>query len=271
MEQNNKIIVTLFGGLGNQMFQYAFGRHISNLTNRKLILDTFQLERRDREENFIYRNYDLDIFNLTNVEIVNGFSEPAEVIVEPWDDVHRVNNFLLTKTITSKAKNLRIEGYWASPKYFNTIDFDFKDKVKDNKLLNDIRDSESVMLNIRRADFIDNEYLGLIGRDYIEKGLSRLADINTKCFIFSDDIDWCRENIGDLGYIVDHSYKGYKFSNYLQLMSNCKYFIIPNSTFAWWAAYISKSKKAVYYPDNWIKNPKSEIVDIFPKDWIRIK
>ena len=59
-----KVVVKLMGGLGNQMFQYAFGKFISDKTDRELILDTYSLERRDIGSDFTYRNYDLDVFNL---------------------------------------------------------------------------------------------------------------------------------------------------------------------------------------------------------------
>ena len=78
----------------------------------------------------------------------------------------------------------------------------------------------------------------------------------------------CEEN--DCTYHFINSHSGFKGSNHLQLMSSCKYFIIPNSSFAWWSAYLS-NKKDVYYPEEWILDYHQKIEDLFPKEWIKIK
>jgi hypothetical protein len=268
------VVVKLMGGLGNQMFQYAFGKNISNITGRKLILDTSFLDDKNKGSEFIYRDYDLDVFNL-DVEVVSSFNEPVEYIQEDWNLLHVFQSTLIEKSIISTSENLYLEGYWQSPNYFNNSINDFKNfrfGIEHNsiKLMNDILNSNSLMINVRRTDFVSNDFLGCLGRDYIEKSLKNINDSDYKCFIFSDDPEWCQENLSDLGVIVGHEHKGYKFSNYLQLMSLCKLFIIPNSSFAWWSAYLSNSKTNVYYPEKWINGYPHKIEYLFPKDWISI-
>ena len=268
------VIVKLMGGLGNQMFQYAFGRNISNITGRKLILDTSFLDDKNREPGFVYRDYDLDVFNL-DVEVVSSFSEPVEYIQEDWNLLHVFQSELIEKSINSTSKNIYIDGYWQSPNYFNDSINDFKNfkfgiQHDSIELMNDILNSNSLMINIRRTDFVSNDFLGCFGRNYVEKALKQINDSNYKCFIFSDDPEWCQENLSDLGIIVGHEHKGYKFSNYLQLMSLCKLFIIPNSSFAWWSAYLSNSKTNVYYPEKWVNGYPHKIKNLCPKDWISI-
>ena len=249
-----KVVVKLMGGMGNQMFQYAFGKKISLQTGRELILDLSFLNRRDLGSNFTYRNYDLDIFNLSEHKIVNNFEETYDLIVDNFDfkskDLTPIDN-IIEKCLNNKSENIYLDGYWSSPKYFlNSIntEFLFQDPIinESTLLLQDILSSNSVLLNIRRTDFLNGNFHGVFEKDYILNSINKLnnTEDNLKFFIFSDDIQWCQDNLFDIpnSVIVDHTHKGNKFSNYLQLMTNCKHFIIPNSTFACWAAYLSQNQ-----------------------------
>jgi hypothetical protein len=271
------VVVKLQGGLGNQMFQYAFGKNISNLTNRKLILDLSFLNRRDFGPDFVYRDYDLDIFNLEDLSIVDFYDKDCDLIVENFDPNSTVEaiNSLIKEIIDKKADTIYLDGYWASPQYFSSVDFTFREKCLEQSkhLLQDIQNTNSVMLNIRRTDFLSNDFHGTYGKEYILRGIDKLK-LNfmvLKFFIFSDDIDWCENNLSDIpnSVIVSHEHKGDKFYNYLFLMSQCKHFIIPNSTFSWWAAYLSKSEnKKVLYPEIWLNAFSSECKFLyFGLDW----
>lgn len=266
------VIIKLQGGLGNQMFQYAFGKRISKQTGRNLILDLSFLKRRDLGDNFVYRNFDLDIFNLSEYNLVDDFSEDYELIVDDLN-MNSTNiidvETIIDKCIHAKSKNIYLDGYWSSPKYFVDFfdvdsEFSFKTGIlpESNEINNQIIESNSVLLNVRRQDFLLNEFHGVYGKDYILSSIEKLKSYETdlKFFIFSDDVDWCERNLHDIpnSKIVDHIHKGFKFSNYLQLMINCRHFIIPNSTFAWWAAYLSKSKnKKIIKPEIWLKQLNS--------------
>ena len=114
-----------------------------------------------------------------------------------------------------------------------------------------------------------------MGINYYLNSLNYLKSItnsNFKIFVFSDDIKWCENNLKFEfeTEFVNHTYKGYKFSSYLYLMQTCKYFIIPNSSFAWWAAYLSNyTDKIVIAPKNWFNND-IDTSDLIPNSWVRI-
>ena len=276
------IVVRLMGGLGNQMFQYAFGRALSIKYNRELKIDLSFLTNRNRGSNFVYRNYELDIFNIEN-EFYNSDLEQLELINEV--------DFDFSEDISEKIggiyhnKNILLDGHWASFKYFSEFesqirrDFTFKNTIENSdqnvmNMLSMILETESVLINVRRTDFLNSDFHGVMGMDYINKSKKIIEEKvnNPHYFIFSDDIDWCRENLKENNMtIVDHSYKGDRFSYYLQLMSSCKNFIIPNSTFAWWAAWLNNNlDKIVISPKIWLNSPNLELKDLTPHNWIRV-
>jgi hypothetical protein len=277
------IIVRLKGGMGNQMFQYAFGRVLSLKFNTPLKLDLSFLKNRNMGPNFVYRDYDLDLYNIN--EDFDFTWDNIGVLAEPESDLTFNQQFI---DIVSKNfnKKIMIDGYFQSEKYFLGYndqikkDFEFRDKVEessDEKILemyNKINSSNSVLINVRRTDFLNGDFHGVIGMDYINNAVSFIESKVDKpnYFIFSDDIEWCKDNIKlDNMTIVDHSYKGDRFGYYLQLMKACKNFIIPNSSFAWWAAWLNENEnKIVIAPKKWFNNESVNTKDLIPSNWIRI-
>ncbi|MEI6494713.1 MAG: alpha-1,2-fucosyltransferase [bacterium] len=303
------IIVKLQGGLGNQMFQYACGKNLAKKHNTELVLDTSFLLDHARYTYEPIRFYDLDIFDL-NVKVINGreidkyfYSPKSWFLSKFWNrtSVLSLRNRLLSiskrsywvvrqtndhfnEDIFPDKTNLYLDGFWQSPKFFQEIekeirkDFTIKNQlIEPSEILTQIKETNSVCINVRRGDFVDNpvisQHHGSYGLDYLKKAEKIIADKidNPHFFITSDDVEWCKENIrlDHPQTIIDHSYAGKKFSNYLHLMISCKHFIIPNSSFAWWAAWLSPNPdKIVIAPKMWLKN--SEMNDLIPSDWIRI-
>ena len=290
------VVVNLKGGLGNQMFQYAFGLYLASLNNTSLSLDlTFLLDRTPRQ-NFVFRNFDLDIFE-NKYEILD--SEKVKVFMNNGGRIKRLlkkETTILNERIFSfdssnilKTKNIYIDGYWQSEKYFKPIEsllrkkFTFKHKLteKEQHLASEINLTNSICINFRRGDFVElkgsSETHGVTSMEYYENALAKMQKkvSDLKVFVFSDDIEWCKENISwevPL-FFVDHTYKGEKFSSYLHLMTLCKHFIIPNSTFGWWAAWLSNyENKIVIAPKKWFedKTLQSQANDIYPEKWIKI-
>lgn len=278
------IIVKLMGGMGNQMFQYAFGRNLSIKYNVPLKIDLSFLKNRNMGHNFVYRDYDLDIFHVhSDFEI--GYINNLYTANEPH--FHYSQNFINAIENTLKSGNsILLDGYWQSYLYFKEYeeiireDFKFRDNVEltnnneIDQMVKKIKESNSVLINVRRTDYLNTNFHGVMGMDYINNARTIIESKvdNPHYFIFSDDVDWCRENMKfDNMTIVDHSYKGEKFGYYLQLMSKCKHFIIPNSSFAWWAAWMNTDdSKIVISPKQWFTDNNINTNDLIPSNWIRI-
>jgi hypothetical protein len=277
------LIVKLMGGLGNQMFQYAHGRCLSLKYNVPLKLDLTFLKKRDWNSDFVYRDYDLDLFNVHSDFDFTSEGEEIHITEPHFHYSKKIDEFIGEKLINGAS--VLVEGYWQSPLYFKEFepqireDFKLIDSVefadeKIRQMLYFIRSSNSVLINVRRTDYLKTDFFGVKGIEYISKAKS-LIDSKVKdahYFIFSDDVEWCRENIViDNMTIVDHSYKGNKFGYYFQLMANCKHFIIPNSSFAWWSAWMNIRKdKIVVAPKQWFADRSINTNDLIPSDWLRI-
>ena len=290
------IYMRLKGGMGNQMFQYAFGLKLATKLNTKLKLDLSSLLDRSKGD-FVYRNYDLTAFNIDHnfiqsPEILNQiFKIKSRKIAKFIMRVAHKNrhfikesDFHFQPTLISEAlADNFYEGWWQSPKYFEGIEetlrihFQFKHELLSSSqdIHNEIITTNSICLNVRRTDFLTVDNLNTTSKEYFMNAARKMADLveNPNFFIFSDDVDWCRKNL-DLGYsqqVVDHSHKGYKFTNYMQLMTACKHYIIPNSSYAWWAIWLNTNQnKNVIAPKNWFNDTSIDTSDLVPKDWIRL-
>lgn len=277
------IIVKLMGGMGNQMFQYALGRNLSLKYNVPLKIDLSFLLNRNMGPNFVYRNYDLDIFNVYPDFNTQNFGQ-VYLINEPYFQ-YSPELMVQVESLIKSGINILLEGYWQTPLYFKDYeyqirqDFNFRDKVEladsyITEMLGKIINSNSVLINIRRTDYLNTNFHGVMEMNYINQAKSIIESKieNPHYFIFSDDIDWCRQHFNQQNMtIVDHTYKGDRFSYYLQLMSSCKNFIIPNSSFAWWSAWFNTDpNKLVVAPAAWFTDPVINTKDLVPQNWIRI-
>jgi hypothetical protein len=296
------IIVKLVGGLGNQMFQYALGRHLAHLNNTELKLDTsYLLDRRPRP-NVVFRDFDLPIFNIkaevaSDKEVAAFTGSYTSKLRAYWH--HRVTSKVFPPKVVRETSpsydpniletedNSYLVGYWQSEKYFKAIedtiraDFTFKQPVlrESEPLAQAIRQSNSVCLNVRRTDFVtvpsSSETLGFVGSDYYKRAMANMEENMTDLhyFVFSDDLEWCKNNLKTRRPLtfVEHDHAGNKFCNYLQLMTFCKHFIIPNSTFAWWGAWLSKGEgKTVILPVKWFASISVQHSSIHIDNWITV-
>lgn len=171
-------------------------------------------------------------------------------------------------SFNARLKSVYISGVWENPIYFNSIRSVLLDEIKPIKdilphninMFNEILQTNSVCLSIRKGDFLKagNERFNVCSDQYYYKAVEllnqKLCDI--KLFVFSDDIEWCKNT---LHFDVDVYYENNKGQDptweKLRLMSACKYFIISNSSFSWWAQYLgSYHNKMVIAPKPWREN-----------------
>lgn len=291
------ITIRLKGGMGNQMFQYAFAKGLAKTLNTDVKIDCSLLLDRSRGKDYIYRNYDLSIFNVEeNFSIQPSFlrtiyklkfsklrkfitSQVAKgKVIENEKYFHTDENLIINPT-----DNAIYDGWWQSVRYFDNVkeelknDFSFKTTTlpESKELYNRIQNTNSICLNVRRTDFLTNPELNSTNLDYFLRAAKKMGELvnNPHFYIFSDDTKWCEENIL-LDYpveVIQHTHKGAKFGNYMQLMITCKHFIIPNSSYAWWAVWLNTNEdKHIIAPKNWFNEGDYDTKGLVPTNWIRM-
>lgn len=173
-------------------------------------------------------------------------------------------------------------GNFESAKYFDNIkekiieEFTPKfDKLEKNLQLYDkIQKTESVCISIRRGDFLTKENIKghyVCTNQYFERAIEKIKQKvqNPHFFIFSDDIEWVKNNI-KFPEDTDFETGDDPVWEKLRLMYECKHFIISNSTFSRWAQYLSRNdNKIVVAPSRWKNTYQNE--DIYEKNWILIE
>lgn len=274
------------GGMGNQMFQYSLGRLLSLEYNQELTLDLSFLKNKNQPKDFVYRDYDLNIFNI-NANVIDELPRKKLARIQEHPNAYLVPDIVAKVGPYIKSGfDILLEGYFQKNDYIEKIktslrqDFTLKKPLssRSQDLLEKIKSTESVCLNVRRGDYVDNPnssaFHGFHGVKYFSEALSSFHNLKEiSLYVFSDDLKWCEENIRfdyPIQYI-DHTYKGQNFGEYLELMKGCKHFIIPNSTFGWWAAWLNENpQKIVTTPRRWFLNDNASTVGLKPDQWIEI-
>ena len=181
----------------------------------------------------------------------------------------------------SKPKGIYVNGYWQNPQYFpksfrNEVNFLNLCPGKFDRILNEIKNKESVAVHVRRGDFVDDkkvsEVHGTCSQQYYFEAINLLESEleNPTYFIFSDDIEWCRKNLNYQNFNYVSSHDEGEWLDFVLMMS-CRNQIISNSTFSWWAAWLNNNKyKKVVAPLRWFRNNQWDTDDLIPKTWIRL-
>ncbi|KZX14664.1 glycosyl transferase family 11 [Methanobrevibacter cuticularis] len=281
------ITVGIGGGTGNQMFQYAIARSLAEDLNTDFYMNLYQY---DFLPSFVSKTPKHVRFNLQHFNIKEKFSSSLKFITKTLESKFNSNlNYINEGNIFTKFTyynpeilNLKgkifLRGNFQDERYFShnsdIIRNDFKiitPPSRDNKkLIKEISSINSVALCIRRGDYLSpfwKAQVGICTMDYYNKAIEEIIKKveNPTFYIFSDDPEWVKDNV-KLNYpsvYVSHNDVDKDYED-LRLMSNCKHFIIANSTFHWWGAWLSQNEnKIVIAPDPWfnsetIKNPASD-------------
>lgn len=303
----NEIHVYLTGRLGNQLFQYAFARRFQKQYGGKIICNVYDLEHRSQKMKHIPYKFSYDMVNYKLNENVQIEDEKPAWFADLYHPVVRVLKKVCPKLYFKilskkgylvwqsndyidipklKCDSLFLNGWWQNFQFFHEVEKELSDEIvpttpcveANQALYNVAQNTNSVCISIRGGNYLfpnvkkklfvcDNNYF----YEAVEIMLKKLD--KPEFIIFSDDLNWVREYIN-----FEKRFPNVRFfyetgtdsvEEKIRLMTMCKNFIISNSTFSWWAQYLSKNKnKIVIAPNAWFTNGKK--IGLYMDNWLLI-
>lgn len=295
------IVVKLLGGLGNQLFQYSLGWRLARRAGAELRFDLRDLKHYGRSvRDGTLREYGLDVFGI-------DVAEPTVADLGQYWLTHsnrhvryllaslrsrlpvRAHRVIIDRDGAFRPGVLAIEddayldGYWQSERYFVDCADALRAQLEVRAPLNEaamrraaeIAACNAVCVHVRRTDFVGNPLHDVCDVHYFRRAVlymqERYAD--ARFFVFSDDIAWCRDHL-DLGVplvFVEEASAGWKASGHLKLMTSCRHFVISNSSFGWWAAWLAPyAGKSIVAPRIWLLDPRYDTRHVVPRSWTRL-
>ena len=287
------VISVLSGGLGNQLFQYAFGFGLARQLQTELRLERHLLESRllARLRHYTPRHYGLDSFAMQPTDaslydILRCLSRTVlpghrAVVLRDSDPDASLN-------LDARTQDVLCLGYWQSEDYFRSAadalrqQLVFRQRPSNATLT--VADAilsrpDATFVHVRRGDYvansIANQHHGVCGIDYYRRSIEHLRErvADAHFFVFSDDLDWAKRELGPLlqpATFVEHN-KGVDGWQDMYLISLCRHAIVANSSFSWWGAWLNPATdRVVIAPQDWFANQPVRSQRIVPPRWHRL-
>lgn len=293
-----KIVVRIKGGIGNQLFCYAAARRLALVNDAELVIDHISGFAYDIKYR---RHYQLDKFNIpcrkaTAAERLEPFSRARRFLKRRFNQLlpFEKRKYIQQEDVDFDPRLLKvkvkgtvyIEGYWQSEDYFKDVESIIRSDLK-IKLPNDSRNQEmskriqnclSVAVHVRFFDRPDEEGINNTPKDYYARAVAQMNNLapNAHYFIFSDYPEFARSLIpmqDSKMTIISHNRGDENAYADLWLMTQCKHFIIANSTFSWWGAWLADNS------NKWVIAPGFEkrygtgawgFRGLLPERWIKL-
>jgi hypothetical protein len=274
----NKVTIFLQGGLGNQLFQYAFGLRLTNKHKLNVRYSTILLDL--KLPGVTKRNFALHGL-VEKYEIVSFLKSLALLILSQMNKKYLIND----KNYRDINKVKYVIGYFQDyevvEENWNEIEYKMGESQFYSELLNVNSSVEKYIgIHVRRGDYVSldsaNKYHGLLSNKYFIKSVKmcQKRDQLNKIKIVTDDESDIVDLICDLqkNYNEVKVYNGDLVSD-LKILINSKVLILSNSSFSWWAAFIS-SKKAgtkIFAPNPWVVAEDYKRSKLLPENWEKIE
>jgi hypothetical protein len=291
------IVVQVVGGLGNQMFQYAFGRRLADGLGVPLKLDitSFRTYAKRRyelgglcvEEEFAS---DREIARMHPSPLARARSRAARLfpsLAQGPGPIVRERAFSFDPSMLELRDGVYLEGYWQSERYFDAVAdrlrVEFVPRMplegRAALLADEMRSGDSVSLHVRRGDYVSEPPVSQVhlvcDPDYYARCVRHMSERfdDARYYVFSDEPGWARDNLRlPRGTTIVADRCCATAVHEMWLMAQCRHHVIANSSFSWWGAWLdSRPSKVVLMPRRWFRDREPECTtDIRPSGWVAL-
>lgn len=285
------IVVRVYAGLGNQMFQYAMGRALSLAKGEPLILDLswFKRSSKKRPRPFSLHVFPLQCHQGKKSDLKRFYPKKwllqkalrafGRSVVYPENYI-KEPSFEFWPKILELPSDCYLHGFWQSEKYFlryaeeirRAFIFPCINDSKNLELLEKISEQpHSVSVHIRRGDYLLEDGFVVCSHSYYKKAFRLLEEKFGKLhyFFFSDEPEWVEKSFKMNNMTVVSGNTGHEAYRDMQLMSLCRHHIIANSSFSWWGAWLGGMEGITIAPGEWFaKSNGLNAKDIYCANWL---
>lgn len=295
--------VRLQDGLGNQLFQYAFGRQLAKLHGTELVFDVSWFENAMPQRRIALRDFSPQAEFRSGSEFQHYWIRPTtagkiwwrieqNLVPRRWRWFVQQNPAAFPRQaqmfdpqFLQVRPGTYVSGWWISPRYFSGIEADLRRELtlgvplteRARQFRNMIQDGESVAIHIRRGDYLNHPEIGVLDSAYYRRALDviRSRVSQPRFYLFSDTpaeaMSLLKGPMSNDEVKLVQLEPGVSPAIDLTLISNCRHFINANSTFSWWGAWLSPhAQKTVIVPNHWYAGARVEVKDVYLQDWIRV-
>ena len=294
--------VRIRGGLGNQLFQFAFAYAISSKSKFfRMSLEVSDYERFVGHEGLVIQGL-LEIANQTSQDSprLGRMALPGRILLRTpnslkqfvakalcLDVVTEIEPYVHKNLIPHSKAPILFEGYWQSPKYFIGEQEEIVEIIaswlQSEVMVSSVRDrlgltdpqSKLVMVHVRRGDYVTNPGYDALGDDYYGPATKFIGGKvpNPAFVVFSDEPDRAKREVSFPHGTMFFDDRGLSSVEVLAMMASCDHYITGNSSLSWWGAFLgshSNREAIVVTPRIWFSE-RGETPDLFPESWVKME
>ena len=296
------VYLSIKGGFGNQLFQYASAFSLAKRLSVPLYLEIsfFEEDRFKGAWKLPLLMAPISVVESTKIEHLRSLTTDGKIWkrlmrILPFHNAYKrkthwmdVMDFRIDEQFDHLKGPILLDGWFLKPLYFHSVRGDLLSLFRPKFTLSEscqrnlekVKSVNSVAIHVRRTDYVNNPLFVNLDESYYSKAIEIIQKFTPDAayFVFSDDIDWCKGLFGALQLACEFVQCDGENGDLedFEVMKSCRHQVIANSSFSWWAAYLNENEhKVIVAPKVWYKDPKLQHCmdsgDAFLMDWICVE